>query len=236
MPVIEHFELSASYMSAFSLLKTSLADKISNQATLETLATKFHQCFVETVQQCITNAQTKPYTNRSNKRNSGEQQAPQPSARNSVVPIARKPKDVLPRPDSGVVMDDGGSEESGSVMMSLNPRDSVRTIRSRGSQLMPREPEVMPTILQAGINEHHHHMIPHTGSTPPMSVSASAGTMDPAAVQAWSNGVLWDASFGGPSQFTAGGGMPDMAWADGMMHQMAMGNTVENGYPGFDHL
>ena len=79
-------------------------------------------------------------------------------------------------------------------------------------------------------------MIPHTGSTPPMSVSASAGTMDPAAVQAWSNGVLWDASFGGPSQFTAGGGMPDMAWADGMMHQMAMGNTVENGYPGFDHL
>ena len=219
-------------MSAFALLKSSLADKISNPATLETLATKFHQCFVETVQQCITTAQTKPYANRSNKRNSGEQQAPQQSARNSVVPIARKPKDVLPRPDSGVVMDDGGSEESGSVMMGLNHRDSVRTIRARGSQLIPREPEVMPTILQAGINDH---IIPHTGATPPMSVST--GTMDPAAVQAWSNGILWDASFGGPSQFTAGGGMAGISWADGLMHDhIGMGNTVENGYHGFDHL
>ncbi|KAI6780670.1 uncharacterized protein J7T54_001174 [Emericellopsis cladophorae] len=73
IPVIEHFEISDAYQIAFLHLRKSISGMFENPATLDTLATKFHQCFLETVQRCETDAESMPYANRSNKR--GEQRA-----------------------------------------------------------------------------------------------------------------------------------------------------------------
>jgi hypothetical protein len=218
-PVIEHFELSNSYLSSFAFLKADLGDKMSNPATLETLATKFHQCFVETVERCINEAQTMPYANRSNKRNEQLAAAAATTTTASVAattagtiapfPLPRKTKDVAPRPDSGVVMDDG-SEESGSVLGAgnsavfggrLSQRESMRTVRGgggrRGSSLAPMAGS---TALAMGRNS----FIPPSRApsaiydgTPLSTIPATSmgpsleqnGAMAPTDVQAWTHGV-----------------------------------------------
>lgn len=180
-PVIEHFELSAQYLTSFDFLQTSLRNKISNPATLETLATKFHQCFVEAVEGCTTAARSMPYTNRSNKRNEPNRQST----------VSRKPRAISSRPDSGVIMDDG-SEESCSVLGSsgLGHRDSIRTVRSlaphRGSTLAPKGlREVLPAPTPPAATT--------AAPYPTLPLEAAANGIDPAAaVQAWNNGVTFD--------------------------------------------
>ncbi|KAF4122213.1 hypothetical protein GMORB2_7806 [Geosmithia morbida] len=164
-PIIEHFELSKSYLSAFASLHSSLIGSMSNPATLETLATKFHQCFVESVDQCVFEAQSKPYANRSSKR-AGEQ----PSTAMNSLPRQRVSKELAPRPDSGVVITDELSEESGSVAGSN--RGSAQSL-NRSSY-----PSLVPVISMPPT--------PVVRSTPTSSMTASTGTLAPVDdVQAW---------------------------------------------------
>ncbi|KAL7797401.1 hypothetical protein V8C37DRAFT_309524 [Trichoderma ceciliae] len=183
-PVIEHFELSSYYMSSFEALHSSLRDKISNPATLETLTTKFQHCFMEAVERCIGAAQSMPYTNRSNKRN-------EPSrAQSFQTLIPRKGREILPRPDSGVVMMDECSEESGSIRNSaFGPRDSVRTIVKddvprRGSNLVPDPSTTAPT--PATMNMLDNSFSGHMSFIPPIGVT---GPMDSVAVRSWNSNV-----------------------------------------------
>jgi hypothetical protein len=207
-PVIEHFEVAAKYQQAFEQLKISLIDKMSNPATLETLSTKFYQCFVETLDHCIANAQSMPYTNRSNKKNEiTRSQAPQ-----SVM--QRKSREIMPRPDSGVILDDG-SEESGS----LGHRDSLRTIRSgaagRGSQVPETVLEIVtPATMGPGFED----------LMQPSMLAMTNGQMGTADVQAWNNGVLY------PQMMT-----DQMLPAGGMTPQTEYMNWGQM-YPGFDTL
>ncbi|KAK5995353.1 hypothetical protein PT974_03757 [Cladobotryum mycophilum] len=191
-PVIEHFELSNHYLSSFQLLQDSLRDKISNPATLETLSTKFQQCFIEAVERCIASAQNMPYVNRSNKKN----EPLRASGLQNLVP--RKAKEILPRPDSGVVMMDELSEESGSIRNSaigLGPRDSVRTVIKgggprRGSNLaIESMRDIQPAATPATSTMFDQDLMGQL-AMPPMDITA--GSMDPsAAVQAWNSGVLY---------------------------------------------
>ncbi|KAJ6439779.1 zinc finger domain-containing protein [Purpureocillium lavendulum] len=234
-PVIEHFELSAQYLTSFEFLQTSLRNKISNPATLETLATKFHQCFIEAVEGCATAARSMPYTNRSNKRNEPNRQST----------VSRKPRAISSRPDSGVIMDDG-SEESGSVLGSsgLGHRDSVRTVRSlaprRGSNLAPKGlREVLPAPTPPAVT---------TSSTPypALPLEATTSGIDPAAVvQAWNNGVTFDhedPTFSMPEQWmmppasVAGTMNPQADFAtmdESFLYQTDFG-TMGHGFTGFN--
>ncbi len=128
--MIEHTELAAQFYVSFDHLRASLQDKVSNQETLDTIWTRFHQCFEETVEQCRTAAQGLPYVNRSNKK--GELgRTTQQAARSSQRMV-----NIQPRPDSGVMLDDG-SEESGSVTSSgvrYNDGDAVAHMLNNGDQ------------------------------------------------------------------------------------------------------
>ncbi|KIE01678.1 zinc finger domain-containing protein, partial [Metarhizium majus ARSEF 297] len=194
-PVIEHFELSAHYLEAFNYLQSSLRDKISNPATLETLATKFHQCFIETVERCVLTSQSMPYTNRSNKRN-------EPSRiQGTQILTSRKSRGTASRPDSGVVIDDT-SEESGSIVgsSSLGHRDSVRTVRSyagrRGSNIAPKgNPDMFPTPVTttAGLNQSPPAPLPN------FTFGASTNNMahaTAASVEEWANGLSFNQNDG----------------------------------------
>ncbi|RBR19573.1 uncharacterized protein FIESC28_05568 [Fusarium coffeatum] len=199
-PVIEHFEISARYKEAFETLKSDLMDKISNPATLETLSTKFYQCFVETLDTCIANAQNMPYTNRSNKKNEIIRSQPPQTL------IQRKSREIMPRPDSGVILDDGSESSSLGHRDSLRSRDSLRTV-GRGS----RVPETVVEIVT-----------PTTGFEPSM-----LGQMDVADVAAWNNGVMYQPMMGDQMPM----GQPDyMSWG-----QMYPGfDTLGNGFTGFN--
>ncbi|KAI5459662.1 hypothetical protein BGZ63DRAFT_359500 [Mariannaea sp. PMI_226] len=235
-PVIEHFELSTHYLASFELLQQSLRDKISNPATLETLSTKFQQCFIETLEKCIADAQSKPYTNRSNKKN--EILRAQNTPQQQTALVQRKGKEILPRPDSGVVMDDG-SDESGSIMgmgasMGLTHKDSVRTVKGaprRGSSQVPETVrEVLPmatttammtTTTTAGITPGNFDdaLVRQPSMTP---IGMTPGSMDPISVQAWTNGVVC------PSMDTSSLGL-----ADHQFLQQAGGLTPQTEYMGW---
>ena len=236
--MIEHFELSAQYLAAFDFLQTSLRNKISNPATLETLATKFHHCFIEAVENCSAVAQSMPYTNRSNKKS-------EPTRVQSTQPLgARKSRAATSRPDSGVILDDG-SEESGSVLGApvLGHRDSVRTVKGlqprRGSTMAPtalREvlpAPTVPTTLDGGYTE-------QLSSLPP--AISSVGIDPAAAVQAWNNGVTFehdDPRFSMPDQWMTPGSMtpqaqlPPGAVDASFLYHTDFG-TMGHGFPGFD--
>ncbi|KAH6981714.1 hypothetical protein BKA56DRAFT_672516 [Ilyonectria sp. MPI-CAGE-AT-0026] len=236
-PVIEHFELSSNYLVGFEQLQLSLRDKISNPATLETLSTKFHQCFIETLEKCIADAQSMPYTNRSNKKSEIVKTQPPQTI------VQRKSRVIQPRPDSGVVMDDG-SEESGSVMgvgLGFGPRDSIRTVKGvqrRGSSLVPETVrEVLPATSMPGAFDEPL-MQPQQPAMAPLGITAAA--MDPAAVQAWNNGVIYpamdDGTLGLPDQFVQPGGLTPQTEYMGWMPQMypqGFGG-IDNGFTGFN--
>lgn len=227
--MIEHFELSSNYLVSFDQLQISLRDKISNPATLETLATKFHQCFVETLEKCISEAQRMPYANRSNKK--GDNAA----ARNSAAlqnPMLRKSRDILPRPDSGVVMDDG-SEESGSTG-GLGHRESVRTVRGggvmrRGSSLVP---ETLREVVPARTTAFDKDVIHQPSATP---LGMNGGPMDPVAVQAWNNSVLYS-QINDLGQLLPNGSMtpqPEYVNWGGGLYQTNF-EDMNNGFSGFN--
>lgn len=228
-PVIEHFELSNYYMSSFEALHSSLRDKISNPQTLETLTTKFHQCFIEAVERCIGAAQSMPYANRSNKRSEP------PRAQNFQTMVPRKGRDILPRPDSGVVMmSDECSEESNSIRNSAlsGPRDNVRTvikedIRRRGSNLA-LDPPALPTPSAVAMMDHS--FSSHMSFMPPMGVS---GSMNPVAVQSWNNNVA------DPNDGDIGNSFPmtDHFYAPGELTPHGdLGNWDEGYYQSFQGL
>lgn len=183
--MIEHFELSSHYLVSFEALQSSLRDKISNPATLETLATKFHQCFVETIERCIAESQDKPYTNRSNKKN----EPTRVQSTQSLVP--RKVREALPRPDSGVVMDDG-SEESGSIIgPGLSHKDSVRTVRGarRGSNQIPETVREVLSVPALG-GTYDHAFMRQLAATP-LDMGSTPMDHGQVSVQAWTNSVIY---------------------------------------------
>ena len=176
---------------------------MSNPATLETLATKFHQCFVEAMERCIADAQTMPYANRSNKRN--EQLAAAAAAATSATSASAvqprgKIKDTLPRPDSGVVMTDDGSDESGSVLGGpLAQRESVGTVRGaphRASNLssssLSAARELAPAQMSSSSSSAMFDASPSSLALAPASTTAMSGSLAPSSqhVDAWSQGVV----------------------------------------------
>lgn len=169
---------------------------MSNPATLETLATKFHQCFVEAMERCIADAQTMPYANRSNKRN--EQLAAAAAA--SAAQPRGKIKDALPRPDSGVVMTDDGSDESGSVLGGpLAQRESIGTVRAaphRASNLSSSSLSAAREIAPAHTSSSSVMFDASSSSSlalAPASTTAMSGSLAPSNqhVDAWSQGVMF---------------------------------------------
>ncbi|KJZ78495.1 hypothetical protein HIM_01886 [Hirsutella minnesotensis 3608] len=236
VPVIEHFELSSHYLNSFGFLQESLRSKMSNPTTLETLAAKFHQCFIEAIESCSTVARSMPYTNRSNKRNEPTRAQPMQGT------TARKPRAITSRPDSGVVLDDG-SEESGSVLgtSGLSHRDSVRTVKENSSrpgsyrssmghrEVLPAPPA--PSMMDGVF----------TGSLSSLPLSITPGGVDPAAaVRAWSNGVQFDGEGGfglPPNQWVSAAELtPQTEFAgmdDPLLYQTDFG-AMGNGFTGFN--
>ncbi|KFA68074.1 hypothetical protein S40285_02561 [Stachybotrys chlorohalonatus IBT 40285] len=227
-PVIEHFELSSNYLVAFQELETSLRKMMSNPTTLDTLSKQFQQCFIETVQRCITQAQTMPYTNRSNKKNE-----PCRVTNYSFQTGSRK---VLPRPDSGVVMDDG-SDESGSTM---DTKDAGRRASQTIMHSVNPSPRSTQEIVAAQpyadtINATFMH---HLSSEALINLDTAPFASVNPAVQAWNDALpppshglqgyfmptpashadlmpTWDDSFYQPSQAGAQGMEGDFTGFDG---------------------
>jgi hypothetical protein len=232
-PVIEHFEISANFERSFKFLQGTLRDMMENPATLETLAAKFHQCFIETVGQCILNAQNMPYTNRSNKR------AEPNRLRNSTVMAKRGSS----RPDSGIIIDDG-SEESGSIVNTALRHNSVRTVRSaqRDSSRTVGPRELLPSSqnMFTGLDETLLAQLSKgDGDSNAMGYVGTA-SMDPVSVQAWNNAVLsqqmtphsMDHPQPGPYSTMADmGGSNDMVYSEDTFYQMF--GAMPAGFPGF---
>lgn len=235
--MIEHFEISDHFEKSFKFLQGSLRDMMENPATLETLAAKFHQCFIETVGQCILNAQSMPYTNRSNKRGA-DQSAARLSRVSAIVAAAGDSKRGISssRPDSGVVMDDG-SEESGSVLdsqVAALRHNSVRTVKGWGArdsvrvlEAVPRE--VVPSQRALGATQFDDSLLAHFGNGDAglgNFEQQSSSTMDPLSVQSWNNAVMPPPSVGqslepsglqgyiGGDMVDAGSQQGEMIWDD----------------------
>ncbi|KAF6834591.1 zinc finger domain-containing protein [Colletotrichum plurivorum] len=128
-PVIEHFELQTQFLNSLKIVEGNLRNKGLNEQALETIGNIYRNQFIQVIEQCIAKAQTMPYSNRSNRKN-------EPSPSRPMV--ARHITRTVPRPDSGVELDDG-SEDSQSVAVFpggafdgnglLSHSDSVRTVR-----------------------------------------------------------------------------------------------------------
>ncbi|KAL0933614.1 uncharacterized protein CTRU02_210413 [Colletotrichum truncatum] len=128
-PVIEHFELQTQFMNSLKTIEGNLRNKGLNEQALETIGNIYRNQFIQIIEQCIANAQMMPYSNRSNRKN---ETSP------SRLPVPRHITRTVPRPDSGVDVDEG-SEDSQSVAVFsghgfdsqgiLGHSDSVRTVR-----------------------------------------------------------------------------------------------------------
>jgi hypothetical protein len=191
---------------------------MSNPATLETLATKFHQCFVEAVDRCIADVQSMPYANRSNKRS--EQLAAAASASTSAAATSaaqqrKESKDVvMSRPDSGVAFTDDGSDESGSLMGvagggSVAPSQAVKTVvgpyhpgNNLHSSTGTRDiaPAAVAPASSAPFSLPSFSMPLPQSSSAPTPVTVSSGSIAPTDVQAWSQSVLFPGTGGSGSQ------------------------------------
>ncbi|WQF86799.1 Putative Zinc finger C2H2-type [Colletotrichum destructivum] len=147
-PVIEHFELQAQFMNSLKDVEDSLRNKGMTQQALETIGNIYRNQFIQVIEQCITNAQTMPYSNRSNRKN-------EPSPSRFLAP--RHLTRTVPRPDSGVDVDEG-SEDSQSVTVFpggvfdgqglLGHSDSVKTVRRVSSTSSESRSSVPPRPLQ----------------------------------------------------------------------------------------
>ncbi|KAK1953519.1 hypothetical protein LY78DRAFT_697821 [Colletotrichum sublineola] len=148
-PVIEHFELQAQFMNSLKDVEDRLRDKGMTPQALETIGNIYRNQFIQVIEQCIANSQMMPYSNRSNRKNESSPTryvAPRHLARNA------------PRPDSGVDVDEGGSDDSQSVTLfsgglfdgqgMLAHSDSVRTVRRVSSTSSEFRNSVLPRTLQ----------------------------------------------------------------------------------------
>ncbi|KAG9256855.1 uncharacterized protein F5Z01DRAFT_649228 [Emericellopsis atlantica] len=232
-PVIEHVEISDAYQNAFSHLLQSLSGMFANPATLDTLATKFHQCFLETVQRCETEAQSMPYANRSNKR--GEQLA---TAASTGMQL-RKPTDIASKRDSGVSMNDEGSDESGSVL-DLSYKNSVRTVQSSVRNSHPPSAsnrELAPARPPSAIYDPMPFPIPLSASATPLPGAPSLlGATD---MQAWTQDVMMpfpQATHGfgiGPADMHVPHGMSDTSWQHSFYDPSEDTDGMRNDLSGF---
>lgn len=205
---------------------------MENPATLETLAAKFHQCFIETVGQCIMNAQNMPYTNRSNKR-------AEPSRFRNSAAIAKRGSS---RPDSGIIIDDG-SEESGSIVNTALRHNSVRTVRStqRDSSRTVGPREILPSSQAfTGLDETLLAQLSKGAADGDMTGYDATASMDPVSVQAWNNAVLsqqmtpqtMDHAPPGPYSTMADmSGSGDMAYTEDTFYHMF--GAMPAAFPGF---
>ena len=156
-----------------------------------------------TLAHCVTAAQNKPYANRSNKR--GEQLAAASAA--AASSRSRKAKDVLPRPDSGVVMTDDGSDESSSVMggmaMPINSCFKVQG-QQRNSNLSTTSTSTMPNAsasiapAQPTPGGFDTFSMPPNSTSAPMTTAVTSASIGPADVQAWTQGVMYQPLHGMP--------------------------------------
>ncbi|GKT65369.1 zinc finger domain-containing protein [Colletotrichum tofieldiae] len=147
-PVIEHFELQAQFMNSLKDVEDSLRNKGMTQQALETIGNIYRNQFIQVIEQCIANAQMMPYSNRSNRKN-------EPSPSRFVAP--RHLTRNVPRPDSGVDVDEG-SEDSQSVAVfpggvfdgqgMLGHSDSVKTVRRVSSTSSEFRNSIPPRTLQ----------------------------------------------------------------------------------------
>ncbi|OHW92391.1 hypothetical protein CSPAE12_09008 [Colletotrichum incanum] len=152
-PVIEHFELQAQFMNSLKDVEDSLRNKGMTQQALETIGNIYRNQFIQVIEQCIANAQMMPYSNRSNRKN-------EPSPSRFVAP--RHLTRNVPRPDSGVDLDEG-SEDSQSVAVftggvfdgqgMLGHSDSVRTVRRVSSTSSEFRNSIPPRTLQPLIEQ-----------------------------------------------------------------------------------
>ena len=186
-PVIEHFEVSDSFEKSFKVLQTHLREMMGNPATLDTLATKFHQCYLETVSQCTAEAQNMPYVNRSNKRSEPNR------VQSTSSVLLRKATDAPSRPDSGVILDDGSSE-SGSIMgTGLRHRASVRTVREGGRRDSSRTVDAHRDLLpfQSSVfGVFDERALAQLSSDADGMAAFNSAPMDPVSVQSWNDAVL----------------------------------------------
>ncbi|OHE99632.1 hypothetical protein CORC01_04990 [Colletotrichum orchidophilum] len=152
-PVIEHFELQNQFMNSLKDVEDSLRNKGMTPQALETIGNIYRNQFIQVIEQCIANAQNMPYSNRSNRKN-------EPSPSRLLAP--RHLTRTVPRPDSGVDVDEG-SEDSQSVAVfpggpfdgqgMLGHSDSVRTVRRASSTPEEFRGSVPPRTLQPLIEQ-----------------------------------------------------------------------------------
>lgn len=135
-------------MNSLKDVEDSLRNKGMTQQALETIGNIYRNQFIQVIEQCITNAQMMPYSNRSNRKN-------EPSPSRFLAP--RHLTRTVPRPDSGVDVDEG-SEDSQSVTVFpggvfdgqglLGHSDSVKTVRRVSSTSSESRSSVPPRPLQ----------------------------------------------------------------------------------------
>lgn len=135
-------------MNSLKSVEDNLRNKGMTPQALETIGNIYRNQFIQVIEQCISNAQMMPYCNRSNRKN-------EPSPSRFVAP--RHLTRSVPRPDSGVDVDEG-SEDSQSVALfpgggldgqgMMSHSDSVRTVRRVSSTSSEFRGSVPPRTLQ----------------------------------------------------------------------------------------
>ncbi|EGY18536.1 uncharacterized protein VDAG_09062 [Verticillium dahliae VdLs.17] len=125
-PVIEHFEVTGRFLASLKALEGSLRNKGLNEQALETIGNVYRNQFIQVVEQCVNEARTKPYSNRSNRKSEINAAMPGPPSRRG------------PRPDSGVDVDEGSSEDSLSIALlgsSFGVDDGLGRCSSTGTEI-----------------------------------------------------------------------------------------------------
>lgn len=151
-PVVEHFELQSQFFATLASLQEKLRNKGLNERTVDTIDSIYRNGFINVIECCVSNTQSMPYANRSNKKNDTISRAiPKPDPRNQA------------NRDSGVVIDDISDDGSGtqSSLGRLNwehepnegdlyHSDSVRTARRMSvSQTPMQQPSPFTVPSQA---------------------------------------------------------------------------------------
>lgn len=106
-PVIEHFEITDRFLDGLAALEDSLRNKGLSEPVLETIGNLYRNQLIQVVEQCVGDARARPYSNRSN-RKSGDAPASSGPPRPGLL-FGR----AVPRPDSGVDLDEASSEGDG---------------------------------------------------------------------------------------------------------------------------
>lgn len=110
-PVIEHFEITNRFMEGLKSLEGSLRNKGLNESVLETIGNLYRNKLIQVAEQCIEEARTRPYSNRSNRKGETTVSSAYLAATRPGLLFGRGAQ----RPDSGIDLDEGSSEGDFSV-------------------------------------------------------------------------------------------------------------------------